>query len=104
MPFPKGRRPPAAGMGRKKGVPNKATGQLKEAILKALEIAGGERYLAEQALKNPGPFMMLLGRILPHQLTGPGDGPVQVQSVEERQKAAKAILDQAFGKEGVESP
>lgn len=60
--------------GRTKGTPNKTTALLKDATLKAAELAGGEDglvgYLKEQALNNPGPFMGLLGKILPLQVTG----------------------------------
>ncbi|MEM8794090.1 MAG: DUF5681 domain-containing protein [Pseudomonadota bacterium] len=73
--------------GRPKGVPNKSTALLKDAILKAAQEAGGGgeeglvTYLKQQATENPGPFMTLLGKVLPHQLTGPDDhdnGPSQV--------------------------
>jgi hypothetical protein len=30
--------------------------------------AGGQRYLARQAIENPGPFLALLGKILPTQV------------------------------------
>lgn len=100
MPAPKGFRPPAAGKGRVAGTPNKATKALKDMILGALDAAGGQDYLARQAVENPGPFMTLIGKVLPTQVTGPGDGPVQVLSLEARQAATKAILDAAFGKEG----
>lgn len=69
-------------MGRKKGVPNKTTALLKDAILKAAEQAGGDEglvgYLAAQAEANPGPFMALLGKVLPMQVTGEDGGPLQV--------------------------
>jgi len=74
-----------AGKGRPKGVQNKSTALLKDAILKAAEKAGGAEgiagYLAEQADKNPGPFMALLGKVLPMQLTGKDDGPVAFELV-----------------------
>lgn len=82
-----GKRP---GSGRKKGVPNKLTGDLKAAILEAAETAGGKDgiagYLAVQAKINPGPFMTLLGKVLPMQVTGDKDNPVGVvfQTVYER--------------------
>ena len=64
--------------GRKKGVPNKLTGQLKDMILGALADVGGQKYLAEQAVENPGPFLTLVGKVLPLQVTGEGGGPVIV--------------------------
>lgn len=68
--------------GRPKGVPNKTTALLKDAILKAAEAAGDEEgivgYLTTQAKANPGPFMALLGKVLPMQVTGEDGGPLQV--------------------------
>lgn len=55
--------------GRQKGTPNKISGQLKDLILKALELAGGEggavEYLKQQAKANPSAFLSLVGRTLP---------------------------------------
>lgn len=70
MAAAKGTRPPNAGKGRKKGVPNKLTGELKDMILSALSKAGGVTYLQQQAEKNPGPFLALVGKVLPMQVTG----------------------------------
>jgi hypothetical protein len=71
----KGFKPPNAGKGRKKGVPNKVTGQLKDMILAALDEKGGVVYLMEQADKNPQAFLTLVGKVLPLQVTGEnGDG------------------------------
>jgi len=64
-------RPPNAGKGRVKGVPNKLTADLKKMILGALEDAGGQAYLAKQANESPGAFLTLIGKILPMQMTGP---------------------------------
>jgi hypothetical protein len=57
MPAPKGNRPPNAGKGRPKGATNTMTRTLREMILGALDDAGGQDYLAEQAHKNPAAFM-----------------------------------------------
>ena len=79
-------KPPAAGKGRPKGAKNKTTALLKDAILKAAEQAGGKDglvgYLKIQAEANPGPFMALLGKVLPMQITGEGGGPIQVSRIE----------------------
>lgn len=70
------------GPGRPKGRPNKTTALLKDAILKAAEAAGGAEgmvgYLTLQAQENPGPFMALLGKVLPMQVSGADDGPLQI--------------------------
>jgi hypothetical protein len=66
--------------GRPNGSKNKTTTQLKEAILAAAEWAGGDgglvKYLHEQARMNPGHFMTLLGKVLPLQVAGDKDAPL----------------------------
>lgn len=68
--------------GRAKGTPNKTTALLKDAILQAATNAGGKSglvgYLEKQAAANPGPFMALLGKVLPTQVTGDPDNPLKV--------------------------
>ncbi len=54
--------------GRQKGTPNKFTASLREMILGALDAAGGQEYLAAQAMENPAAFMALLGKVLPTTL------------------------------------
>lgn len=70
------------GAGRPKGSPNKLPRALKESILEAAERAGGPEgtvgYLTTQATVNPTAFMTLLGKVLPMQITGEGDGPLRV--------------------------
>ena len=74
--------------GRPKGVPNRTTTLLKDAILKAAENAGNDlsgddadgdglvTYLVAQAKINPGPFMALLGKVLPMQVVGDSGNPI----------------------------
>lgn len=85
MPKIGGARP---GAGRPKGVPNKITSQLKEAILEAATLAGNKAglvgYLQTQARKNPGAFLTLLGKVLPLQVGGDPDNPLSVVSRIER--------------------
>lgn len=66
-------------MGRPAGSKNKLPAQLKEMILTALDKAGGAKYLEAQAKENPGPFLTLLGKVLPTTLTGDPQNPVQVE-------------------------
>jgi len=79
------RKPPNAGKGRVKGVPNRTTALLKDAILRAADNAGGPDglvgYLTSQAQLNPGPFMSLLGKVLPMQVTGDPSNPVGITIV-----------------------
>jgi hypothetical protein len=56
------------GLGRKKGVPNKVTGALKEMILQALDESGGVDYLKRQASKNPAAFLTLVGKLVPAEI------------------------------------
>jgi hypothetical protein len=75
--------------GKPKGAKHKSTSLLKDAIVKAAENAGNKigdegivSYLEEQATKNPGPFMALLGKVLPMQVEGTGkDGEMTVKVV-----------------------
>ena len=89
----KKRKPPAAGKGRPKGALNKNTRLIKDAIIQAAEEAGGKEgivgYLKLQAIDNPGPFMALMGKVLPTQLAGDPDNPIAVTTRIER-KIVKA--------------
>lgn len=81
------RRPPAAGMGRKKGQVNKTTATLKEAILLAAQDVGEDGkgrggltgYLRRVAMEDVKAFSGLLGRVLPLQVAGEGGGPVVIK-------------------------
>ncbi len=72
------------GPGRPKGVPNKTTALLKDAILQAAQKAGGGgeegivEYLTIQAQTNPGPFMSLLGKVLPMTVAGDANNPLEL--------------------------
>src|SRR5215470_4112593 len=70
--------------GRPPGSGNKVPAILKEAIIKAAELAGGEEgltgYLQAQAKANPSAFMGLLGKVLPLQMAGV-DGVQQLVEV-----------------------
>lgn len=68
-----------AGPGRPKGLPNKTTALLKDALLQAATNAGNGdmvAYLTKQATDNPGPFLSLLGKVLPMQIAGDPDSPL----------------------------
>ncbi|WP_208442188.1 hypothetical protein [Bartonella raoultii] len=77
--------PPNAGKGRVKGVGNKTTRLLKEAIIKAAEQAGNKygkegliSYLEQQAIKCPAAYLALLGKVLPLQVTGEDGGAIKI--------------------------
>lgn len=69
MAAKKGTRPPNAGKGRPRGVPNKLTGEVRDMIRLALDEAGGVSYLVRQAEANPAAFMSLVAKILPKEIT-----------------------------------
>ncbi|MEK9723539.1 MAG: hypothetical protein VW405_08645 [Rhodospirillaceae bacterium] len=71
-------RPPNAGKGRAKGVPNKVTGEVRAMLLEALDRAGGADYLLQQAQANPSSFMALVGKCLPTKLEGDAEAPVTI--------------------------
>lgn len=56
--------------GKPKGATNKVTRELKEMILAALDGAGGVEYLQERAIDTPGPFLALVGKVLPMTVAG----------------------------------
>lgn len=76
---PAGRKPPNAGKGRVKGVPNKNTKQLKEMLLQALDKSGGVEYLVKRANdpRTASAFLTLLGKVLPMQVTGADGDPIK---------------------------
>lgn len=74
------RRPPAAGKGRPKGAVNKATKQLKEMILGALDGAGGVEYLQRRAEdpRTASAFLALVGKVLPMTVQGDPKSPLEL--------------------------
>ncbi|HEY2417390.1 MAG TPA: hypothetical protein VGH84_05680 [Steroidobacteraceae bacterium] len=49
---------------------------LREMILGALQDAGGRKYLAQRAIDTPGPFLALLGKILPTTVANSDGSPI----------------------------
>jgi hypothetical protein len=63
--------------GKPKGAVNKMTRELKEMILQALDGAGGVDYLIQKAETHPGPFLALVGKVLPMTLAGDPENPLK---------------------------
>lgn len=90
--------------GRPKGVPNKTTTLLKEAILRAANEAGGGgpdgtiEYLTLQAHQNPAAFMGLLGKVLPMQVSHSGSVATAAPDLTGMDAAQAAAAYSAFVK------
>lgn len=80
--------------GRKKGVPNRLTREVKAAIENAFVELGGEKYLVRVGRKYPAVFAQLIGKLLPLQLTGPGGGPLKAV-MDVRHVGSEAALQRA---------
>ena len=78
--------------GRSAGTPNKVTASVREAVLGALEEAGGAKYLLGVARENPQVFCALLGKLLPSEITGKDGGSVELQ-VQAQINAGAAVMD-----------
>lgn len=77
--FKKGEKKPNQG---KRG-PGKATVELKQMILNALDNVGGEEYLADRARdpRTASAFLTLIGKVLPMQVTGANGGPLVFERI-----------------------
>jgi hypothetical protein len=60
--------------------------------LKALMQAGGVEYLARQAEENPGPFLGLLGKVLPRETHMELSGELKVRAEVRRDLVEKLIV------------
>jgi hypothetical protein len=98
------RRPPNAGKGRVKGVPNKSTAAVKAAMIEAFDQLGGVPSLVKWGKDNQGEFYKLWIRLLPTEVSGPDGAPIQAQILDgvaslpkERRDAIRAALQGAVG-------
>lgn len=73
--FKKGEKRP--NQGRPPGKPNGDTALIRDMVAKALNEVGGVQYLASVAQSHPGPFLALVGKVMPVQVTGADGGAVQ---------------------------
>ena len=93
-------KPPAAGMGRKRGSKNKYTVAVKEMVEQALTKAGGVDYLLAQARDNPRAFLTLVAKLMPTKI----DAEVTVfagDQLVERLQQGRALAAQRL-KDGAE--
>jgi hypothetical protein len=74
------------GPGRPRGVPNKFTGELKEAILAGVNGSneqGVAGFVLDLSLNTPTSAAALLGRLIPVSMAGTLDGTLTVRHVDE---------------------
>lgn len=71
-----GKRP---GAGRPKGSLDKGNALIREMVAESLTGLGGVAYLKKVAKSHPPAFLALLGRVIPVQVVGEGDGPLKVE-------------------------
>jgi len=89
--------------GRKKGTPNKFSGELKTFVLDAManaratgqRAAGAREYLEHQAKVNPKTFLSLIAKLLPNQLTGKDGGAIELK-VQQAQAKLSALSEPEF--------
>lgn len=70
------------GPGRPKGVPNKATKTIRDAVMEAFDTVGGAEYLVKLAngtQSDRAAFTSLLNKVLPTQINANVEGGVQIQ-------------------------
>ena len=77
-----GRKPgaPKTG-GRKRGIPNKVTADIKSMVIGAVNAKGGQKYFEEQAEKHPVAFLALAGKLMPTTLAGDADNPLIPETI-----------------------
>lgn len=100
--MPKGRMDMPPGPGRPKGVPNKVTTAVKDMLREALDKVGGAKYLAQQAKKNPGPFLALIGKLIPSEVKATIDTSDAL--AERLAKARARVLAASINKANKDTP
>lgn len=75
--------------GRQRGVPNKLTGDVKEAIAAAFAEVGAKDYLVKLAESDPRTFCALVGKLVPTTVSGDPEGTPIKQVVEFAWAASK---------------
>ena len=87
-----------AGPGRPKGLPNRQTVAIKEAIERAFEKLGGTDYLVHVGQSDPRTFCALLSRLLPTKLANADGSPLlaaltELTDAQLEARTARALAD-----------
>lgn len=87
-----------AGPGRPKGLPNKVTQSVKEAIERAFEKLGGMDYLVHVGQTDPRTFCALLSKLLPTKLSNADGSPLlaaltELTDAQLEARTARALQD-----------
>lgn len=76
-------KPPNAGKGRVKGVPNKTTASAKAALTEAFDKLGGVPALVKWGQAKPSDFYGIWSKLIPAEikaeLSSPGGGPLEIR-------------------------
>jgi hypothetical protein len=64
------------GAGRPKGSLNRDSADIRNMVMRALDMVGGCDYLAARAIDTPAAFMALVGKVLPLQVAGDPNNPI----------------------------
>lgn len=70
--------------GRQKGTKNKITNDLRQAIINALDTAGGEKWFVALAKSDKKSFAQLVGRCVPTRHVGDDDGPIKIMHMTDK--------------------
>lgn len=71
-----------SGAGRKPGVPNKVSADLKAALNDSFGKVGGVKYLVELAKNDPRTYCTLLGKLVPTTVAGDPENPLVFGKIE----------------------
>jgi hypothetical protein len=87
-----------AGPGRPKGLPNKVTQSVKEAIENAFQELGGMSYLVHVGQTDPRTFCALLSKLLPTKLSNADGSPLlaaltELTDAQLEARTARALAD-----------
>lgn len=91
------------GGGSRKGIPNRTTVAVRNAIVDAFERVGGADYLEQVARQEPKVFCVLLAKVLPKQAPESGAGAVATLSDAEIRQRVAGMLREGLSSGGIET-